>query len=172
MIVTVQTMIPNNLLPTDLDLSDYSDAGEFANELYTRSRDYGLIMIPVSAHVDGNDSPVAVATATIEEIWALHESSEEHGEAFGKWLSAQGEPSSDMTEWGSNFEECYQGEHTSLEDWAREFMEDCWGDLYLELDNSNMLRYFDFESWAESDLGHDYTWVTDGFGSVFVFRDM
>lgn len=172
MYIKVQTMVPNNLLPVEVDLSDYSDAGELATYLYDRCRDFGLIFIPVTAHIEGSDATVAVATATLEEIWALHEHTENHGEAFGKWLSAQGEPGSDMSDWGSDFEESYQGEHSSLSDWAREHMEEFYPELFQALDENHMVRYFDFESWAESELGHDFTWSTDSLGSVFVFRNI
>lgn len=172
MIVIVQTMVPNNSLPVEVDLSEYSDAGEFAAYLYNRSRDLGLIFIPVSAMIEGLESPLAVATATTEEIWTLHEHTEEHGEAFGKWLSACGEPGSDISDWGSDFSECYEGEHQSLSDWAQEFMENVHVEFFSTLDNHNLLSHFDFEGWAECDLTHDFTWSTDSLGSVFVFRNV
>src|SRR5687767_7661003 len=123
MIVTVQTMVPNNLLPVEVDLSDYSDAGEFASYLYTRSRDFGLIFIPASANIEGLSNPLPVATASVDEVWALHEHTEEHGEAFGMWLDVQGEPGSDISDWGSDFQEAFHGEHSSLEEWALNHME-------------------------------------------------
>lgn len=172
MIVNVQTTVSTNLLMVEVDLSEYSDAGEFATYLYNRSRDFGLVFIPTTAHVEGYESTVAVATATLDEIWALHEATEEYDEAFGKWLSAQGEPGSDMSDWGSDFEESYQGEHSSLSDWAQEHMENYHPELFQALDEDHMVRYFDFESWAESELGHDFTWSTDSLGSVFVFRNI
>jgi antirestriction protein len=171
MLITAQTMIPNNLLPVEIDLSDFSDAAEFAQELYNRSRDYGLVMIPAKAHIEGYESTLDVATATIEEIWALHEASEEHGEPFGKWLSVQGEPGSDMTDWGSDFQEVYQGEHSSRAAWAEDLMSELYHETYSLLEELNMLSYFDFEAWADSELGHDYSWTEDYTGSVFVFRN-
>lgn len=172
MIVNVQTTVSTNLLPIEVDLSDFSDAGEFGTYLYARSRDFGLVFIPVTAHIEGYESTVAVATATVEEIWALHEYTEEHGEAFGKWLSACGEPGSDMTDWGSDFSECYEGEHSSLSDWAQEHMENYHSELFQGLDEVHMVRYFDFDSWAQSELTHDFNWTSDTFGSVFVFRSV
>lgn len=172
MIVNVQTTVSTNPLMVEVDLSEYSDAGEFAAYLYNRSRDFGLIFIPVMAHVEGYESTVAVASATIEEIWALHEHTEEHGEAFGKWLSASGEPSTDMTDWGSDFSECYDGEHSSLSDWAQEHMETFHQELFSELEERHMVRYFDFDSWAEDELTHDFNWTSDSYGSVFVFRNV
>lgn len=172
MIVNVQTTVSTNLLPVEVDLSDFSNAGEFGTYLYTRSRDFGLVFIPVTAQVEGYESTVAVATATIEEIWALHEHTEEHGEAFGKWLSACGEPGSDMTDWGSDFLDSYQGEHSSLSDWAQEHMENYHSELYSAMDELNLLSHFDFADWADSDLTHDFNWTTDGCGSVFVFSNL
>lgn len=170
MIVNVQTMVSTNFLPTQVDLSEVLGADEFGTYLYTRSRDFGLVFVPVTAEVEGYESTVAIATATIEEIWALHEATQEHGEAFGKWLSESGEPGCDMSEWGSTFSECYEGEYTSLSDWAQEFMENFHEDLFSELHNKGLLSFFDFDGWAESELSHDFDWVNDGYGSVFVFR--
>lgn len=172
MIVNVQTTVPTNPLMVEVDLSEYSDAGEFATYLYTRSRDFGLVFIPVTAQVEGYESTVAVATATLEEIWALHEATEEHGEAFGKFLSACGEPSSDMSEWGSDFLDSYQGEHSSVSDWAQEHMENYHSELYSAMDELHLVSHFDFADWADSDLRNDYSWTTDGYGSVFVFSNL
>ena len=172
MIVNVQTTVPTNLLAVAVDLSEYSNADEFGTYLYTRSRDFGLIFIPTAAKVEGYESTVAVATATIEEIWALHEATEEHGEAFGKWLSVCGEPGSDMTEWGSDFSESYQGEHALLSDWAQEHMENYHSELYSAMDELHLVSHFDFADWADSDLSNDYSWTTDGYGPVFVFSNL
>lgn len=171
MIVNVQTTVSTNLLPVEVDLSEYSDAGEFAAYLYNRSRDFGLIFIPASATIEGLENPLAVATATTEEIWTLHEHTEEHGQAFGMWLSSCGEPSSDISDWGFEFQDAFHGEHSSLEEWAQDHMETFHGDLYTELDNSGLLNYFDFESWAERELTHGFTWA-DSLGAVFVFANL
>jgi hypothetical protein len=170
MIITVQTHMPNTRLPLDVDLEDFGSWEEFAADLYAKSMGLGSLYVPAMAYIPGLPEPLPIATANPEEIWAIHECVDSYGDEFGAFLSL-GMHSSDVTQWAEEFQEAYQGTYDGVETWAKEHMESTYDDLFHALDEGDLLGYFDFETWADHELAHDYTW-DDLNGRTVVFQSI
>ena len=86
-------------------------------------------------------------------------------EAFLAWAANEGTHSAVEVE---DFRDAYAGEWDSLEDYARELLDDS-GQLNAIPDN--LRAYFDYESYARDlRLSGDVFTVSNGAGGVFVFN--
>jgi antirestriction protein len=113
-------------------------------------------------------------TAGIGEYESIEHVSEfahlivEHGELFAELVSHLG-GASNLAEAKRYMEEGYSGEFESVEDYAQQFVEDCYGDAVAKL--PDFLRYhIDYEGVArDMELGGDIFTIRHR-GSVHVFQ--
>ena len=86
-------------------------------------------------------------------------------DALEKWAEELDDPEEAL----NSFEEAYQGEHSSPEDWAAEY-----GDSTGMLHDvpEHLQRYFDFEAFArDCEMGGDMNFVSNGRGGVYAFSN-
>ena len=130
-----------------LDLSDYADKEEFINaclELHNDEEDPELMF----QDWEGIPSDLVSECSVDESVWELMAAYEEHGQsAVDAYVSIFGE-------WDSlGFDDRYQGEHNSPEDFAQELI-DSTG-MLSDVPES-IARYFDYSAFAR-DLMFDYS---------------
>ena len=147
-----------------MDLSDYSGSDEFYDAcriLHGDEADPELMFQDwenIPASLIGESRLAENIFEIIEAVTALCETEQE---AFFVWLgnSDRDIASEDINDLVSYFKDDYQGEYKDEEDYAYEFIEDCY-DLP---DFAKM--YFDYEKFARDLFMGDY-WYENGF----VFR--
>ncbi len=147
-----------------MDLSDYSDSEEFydaCRELHSDEEDPELMFQDWENIPDSLIGESWLAENIFEIIEAIDNLSETQQEAFGVWLNFTSSDiaSEDIDDLISSFEDDYQGEYSSEEDYAYEVIEECY-DL-----PEFAKTYFDYEKFASDLFVGDY-WYEDGF----VFR--
>lgn len=147
-----------------MDLSNYSDSEEFyaaCKELHSDEADPELMFqdwenIPSS--LIGESWLSENIFAVIEAVGNLSETQQE---AFAAWLSftSNNIASEDIDDLIESFEDDYQGQYESEEDYAEEVVDQCY-------DLPDFAKtYFDYEKFARDLFIGDY-WYEDGF----VFR--
>lgn len=148
-----------------IDLSDYSDREKFydaCHELHSDEEDPELMF------QDWENIPSALISESwlsdniFEVIEAISELSEAQQEAFSVWLNntCNDITSENIDDLVSSFEDDYQGQYESEEDYAYEVVDECY-DL-----PEFAKTYFDYEKFARDLFMCDY-WHEDGF----VFRN-
>lgn len=156
-----------------LNLANYADSSELAAELYQSSMDTGELLYPTTFVM--GDPDVADAHGAqgmgIEQVWAIHELYEEHGEAFAVFLTLGVHNESDPDGWESDFTDSYWGEYISKHEFAREEFESIHPDEYQTLVNAGLEGCIDWDLYWESTLRHGYNDVT-GIGTVYFFRQV
>lgn len=100
---------------------------------------------------------------SLETVAAIGCAIAEHGDAFIAWCGN----SSYNTENPELFAEHYQGEYESLEDYAREYVEESG---MLQDVPENVKCYFDYEMFAR-DLGFDFDVLDAPGGNVYIFTN-
>ncbi len=105
---------------------------------------------------------VSEAVAAAEK---LAEVEEHERDAFLAWAANEGNPATVEVE---DFRDAFMGEWDSLEDYARELLDESGA---LNAIPENLRAYFDFESYARDlRLSGDVFTVPNGAGGVFVFN--
>ena len=148
-----------------MDLSDYSDSEEFydaCRELHSDEEDPELMFQDWEYIPDSLIGESWLANNIFEIIEAVGNLSETHQEAFGVWLNYM---SSDIANEDINgliesFEDDYQGEYSSEEDYAYQVIDECYPDL-----PEFAKTYFDYEKFARDLFIGDYY-----YENGFVFR--
>jgi antirestriction protein len=148
-----------------MDLSDYSDSEDFfkaCKELHADEEDPELMFqdyenIPESLINESWLSPNIFAV--IEAVGNLSETQQE---AFAVWLNftSSNIASDDIDDLISSFEDDYQGEYGSEEDYAYEVIDECYPDL-----PEFAKTYFDYEKFARDLFIGDYY-----YDEGYVFR--
>jgi antirestriction protein len=147
-----------------MDLSDYSGREEFydaCRELHNDEEDPELMF----QDWENIPSPLIgeswLSDNIFEVVEAISNQSETWQEAFAAWLNYTGNDlsSEDIEDLISSFEDEYQGQYRSEEDYAYEVVDECY-DL-----PEFAKTYFDYEKFARDLFLYDY-WYEDGF----VFR--
>ena len=117
---------------------------------------------------ESDDEFQPVLDSTDSEVWAAWEEAfEEHGDAILKfWDDVLGFTyCKDVAKVLEDFESAYKGEYSSKEDWAVEYINDCYT---LE---GPLKDYFDYEKYArDCELGGDMTFIDADNGNVFAFN--
>jgi antirestriction protein len=134
------------------------------------------------------ESPTALAEGSTAEEWAVHDFEGFYGLMVGEYtdLDAVSELAKALGEHGEayaayvnlvgahyatpeGFEEAYEGEYGSPEDWAREW-HDSVGTFHGVADTFE--QYFDFEAFArDCEVGGDLNFVECSTGGVYAFRN-
>ena len=147
-----------------MDLSDYSDREKFydaCRELHNDEEDPELMF----QDWENIPSPLIgeswLSDNIFEVVEAISNQSETWQEAFAAWLNYTGNDlsSEDIEHLISSFEDEYQGQYRSEEDYAYEVVDECY-DL-----PEFAKTYFDYGKFARDLFICDY-WYEDGF----VFR--
>lgn len=166
-------------------LSDYN-AGYLHGEWIDATQDAEDIQNDVGAMLEA--SPTAKAEGLPAKEWAIHDYDgfhginlsewesfqtvsalaqllEKHGSAFAAWWA--NDSSHDLYDAEDAFTEQYQGEWDSLEDYAREWLEDTGA--FSEM-TELAERYFNLEVYARDLQYSGDVWTADaGGGSIYVF---
>ena len=101
----------------------------------------------------------------IAELAELAEAYEEHGEPLLCWADNLG----DIPEAIETFEDAFQGEYASPEDYAEEWLEGTGG---LNGMPEDLRGYFDYEAFARDlRLGGDMTYLDAPGGGIYAFRN-
>ena len=115
-----------------------------------------------------DDAFVPVLDSTDPEVWAEWEAAfEEHGDAILKfWEELLGfKYYKEVAHVLEGFESAYQGEYPTNEDWAVEYINDCYT---LE---GPLKAYFDYEKYArDCELGGDMIFIDADNDNVFAFN--
>lgn len=148
-----------------MDLSDYFDSEEFyaaCRELHSDEEDPELMFQDWEYIPDSLIGESWFADNIFEIIEAVSNLSETQQEAFGVWLNFTSSDiaSEDIDDLISSFEDDYQGQYSSEEDYAYEVIEQCYPDL-----PEFAKTYFDDEKFARDLFIGDYY-----YDEGFVFR--
>ena len=99
----------------------------------------------------------------IEKLMELVGHLVEHGEAFAAYVNNQGVAYANL----EGFEDAYQGEHDSIEDYAEQWLEDTGSLAQIP---ENLRFYFDYAKYARDlELGGDIWSSESDHGTVYVF---
>lgn len=147
-----------------MDLSDYSDSSAFYNacrELHSDEEDPELMFQDWEYIPDSLISESWLSPNIFEIIEAVSKLNDTEQEAFGVWLNYTSSDiaSEDIDDLISSFEDDYQGQYSSEEDYAYEVVEQCY-----ELPDFAK-TYFDYEKFARDLFICDYY-----YDEGFVFR--
>ena len=148
-----------------MDLSDYSDSEEFfdaCKELHADEEDPELMFQDYENIPKGLINESWLSPNIFEVIEAVTKLDDTQQEAFAVWLNFT---SSDISKEAiddliSSFEDDYQGEYGSEEDYAYEVIDECYPDL-----PEFAKTYFDYEKFARDLFIGDYY-----YDEGYVFR--
>lgn len=154
-----------------LNLANYSDSGELAAELYQSSMDAGELFYPATFVL--GDPDVADAHGAqgmgIDQVWAVHEVYEEHGEAFAVFLTLGIHDAGDPDSWESEFTDLYSGEYASKAEFSENHFRDINHEAAKVMDDAGLDGCVDWDLYWESQLTHDYNDVP-GVDATYFFR--
>ena len=97
---------------------------------------------------------------SIEDVAMHAEMIEKHGAAWGAWVATGDEASESL------FEEHYNGEWNSEQEFAENLAEDCG--MVPDASENPLLRYIDWEAWTRDLFMGDY-WSARVGSTVYVF---
>lgn len=140
-----------------LDLNDFSDEeelGEYINNFLAAKGHEEYMIADYDEFINLGEYP------TISELWEVWEAIQEHGlepvKGFIDWYGS----------WdASEFEDSYNGEWDSWEDFVYDIVDQCG---YLSQMPEEIRSYFDYEAFGR-DLGFDYH-EHNANGSTYVYR--
>lgn len=154
-----------------VDLSDFYESGEMAAELYQSSLDMGELFYP-DTFVLGDPENEHIHSAQgmgFEQVWAIHELYEEHGEAFALFLGMDTHDAGDPDSWESDFSEHYVGEAATTAEFAEEWFRELNHDAAKVMDDAGLNGCIDWDTYWESMARFDFDDVP-GTGTTYFFR--